>query len=67
MFPSCHFVDCMDIHSKQITSLPHTCGVYIYKNKSGVIIYVGKAIDIQKRVKQYFINSFQLSKKTKQR
>jgi len=56
----------MDIHSKQITSLPHTCGVYIYKNKSGVIIYVGKAIDIQKRVKQYFINSFQLSKKTNQ-
>ncbi|EKD67069.1 MAG: Excinuclease ABC subunit C [uncultured bacterium] len=58
--------DRMDIHSKNITTLPHTCGVYLYKNKNGVIIYVGKAIDIQKRVKQYFVHSSQLSSKTNQ-
>lgn len=56
----------MDIHSKKITSLPHTSGVYLYKNNEGVVIYVGKAIDIQKRVKQYFEKSTQLSVKTKQ-
>ncbi len=56
----------MDIHSKIITSLPHTCGVYLYKDSHGVIIYVGKAIDIQKRVKQYFVHSSQLSPKTNQ-
>lgn len=56
----------MDIHSKNITSLPHTSGVYRYKNSEGVVIYVGKAIDIQKRVRQYFEKSAQLSVKTKQ-
>ncbi len=59
-------IDCMDIHSKTIASLPHTCGVYLYKDSHGVIIYVGKAIDIQKRVKQYFVHSSQLSPKTNQ-
>lgn len=56
----------MDIRAKQITSLPHTSGVYLYKDIHGAIIYVGKAIDIQKRVKQYFVNSLQLSAKTNQ-
>lgn len=56
----------MDIHSKEITTLPHTSGVYLYKDTYGVILYVGKAIDIQKRVRQYFEKSAQLSPKTKQ-
>src|SRR3990167_5202849 len=34
--------------------IPHSPGVYIYKNSSGKIIYVGKAIDLYHRVSSYF-------------
>jgi len=66
MYCACPSTHIMDIHSKSITSLPHNSGVYLYRNNQGVIIYVGKAIDIQKRVRQYFEHSAQLSIKTKQ-
>ncbi len=36
------------------SKIPHKPGVYIYKNKSGKIIYVGKAIDLYHRVTSYF-------------
>lgn len=39
---------------KQARALPHKPGVYIYRNRDNVIIYVGKAIDLQRRVRQYF-------------
>lgn len=38
----------------KINSLPIKPGVYLYKNKAGDIIYVGKAVVLRKRVKQYF-------------
>ncbi len=38
----------------KIQSLPLTSGVYLMKNQSGQIIYVGKAISIRKRVQSYF-------------
>lgn len=38
----------------KIASLPKKPGVYIYKNKSGEIIYIGKAKNLNSRVKQYF-------------
>lgn len=34
--------------------LPDKPGVYLYKDKFGEIIYVGKAISLRKRVRQYF-------------
>lgn len=43
----------MDIKEK-IKTLPTNSGCYIYKNKFGKIIYVGKAINIRNRVKSYF-------------
>src|SRR6266542_4420318 len=37
--------------------IPHKPGVYVYKNKSGRVIYVGKAIDLYHRVASYFVAS----------
>lgn len=34
--------------------IPHKPGVYIYKNKNGIVIYVGKALDLYHRVASYF-------------
>ena len=41
----------------RINILPHQPGVYIMRDKSGVIIYVGKAKNLSDRVKQYFQES----------
>jgi excinuclease ABC subunit C len=37
-----------------LASLPHAPGCYLFFDKGGVIIYVGKAKDIRKRVRSYF-------------
>jgi len=39
---------------EKIRTLPHKPGVYLFKDKLNRIIYVGKAIDLHKRVSQYF-------------
>lgn len=42
---------------ERLKSLPEMPGVYLMKDKSDEIIYVGKAINLKKRVSQYFNNS----------
>ena len=39
---------------KELKKLPDKPGVYIMKDKDDHIIYVGKAISLRKRVRQYF-------------
>ena len=39
---------------EQIQNLPDKPGVYIMKDENEKIIYVGKAISLKKRVRQYF-------------
>lgn len=39
---------------KKIKNLPKLPGVYLFKNKSDKIIYIGKAKSLQNRVKSYF-------------
>ncbi len=36
------------------SKIPHKSGVYIYKDSKGLILYVGKAIDLYSRVASYF-------------
>jgi excinuclease ABC subunit C len=49
---------------KTISSLPEEPGIYQYFDKSGQIIYVGKAKNIKKRVSSYF-NKTQENNKTR--
>jgi excinuclease ABC subunit C len=37
-----------------LSRIPHSPGVYVYRDVHGVILYIGKAIDLYKRVHQYF-------------
>ena len=39
---------------EQLKNLPDSPGVYLHKDAFGQIIYVGKAISLKKRVRQYF-------------
>jgi excinuclease ABC subunit C len=47
-----------------IKTLPQKPGVYIYKDSQKKIIYIGKAINLKKRVSQYFQNEQALGYKT---
>ena len=49
----------------ELQNLPSTPGCYIYRNLAGEIIYVGKAINLKKRVSQYFQRDDALGPKTK--
>jgi excinuclease ABC subunit C len=39
---------------KKLENLPGAPGVYLMKNRAGKVIYVGKAVDLKKRVGSYF-------------
>ena len=42
---------------KKISALPHKPGVYLHRDRFGTVIYVGKALNLRKRVGQYFQSS----------
>lgn len=50
---------------KDLPVLPQTPGVYIYRNSSNEIIYIGKAVNLSKRIKQYFQKDDAIGSKTK--
>jgi len=45
---------------KKLGTVPHKPGVYLHKDRFGTVIYVGKALDLRKRVNQYFQSSRRL-------
>lgn len=49
----------------KLKDLPYKPGVYFHKDKSGEIIYIGKASILKNRVRQYFQNSRLMDVKTK--
>lgn len=55
----------MEELQKLVRSIPHNPGVYKFFNSQKVLIYVGKAKDLRKRVSSYFTRSTQHSRKTK--
>ena len=45
---------------KKLNAVPHKPGVYLHKDRFGTVIYVGKALNLRKRVSQYFQSSRRL-------
>jgi excinuclease ABC subunit C len=50
---------------QKLANLPTQSGCYIYKDKDGTIIYIGKAINLRNRVRSYFQKSANHTPKTK--
>lgn len=46
-----------NISLETIHAIPEACGVYYFYNEAGDVIYVGKSINIQKRVAEHFANT----------
>lgn len=53
----------MDIKEK-INTFPKSPGIYLMKDKDGKVIYVGKSKKLKERIKSYFVNSKNHSRKT---
>ncbi|NVO84442.1 exonuclease domain-containing protein [Hymenobacter terrestris] len=43
-----------NITPQHVAALPHEAGVYYFHNEAGEVIYVGKSINIYKRIQQHF-------------
>lgn len=51
--------------NEELKKLPTCPGVYMHKDRLGTVIYVGKAINLRNRIRQYFRNSSQHSPKVR--
>ena len=55
----------MNFLASKLKNLPETSGVYLMKDVSGNVIYVGKAINLKRRVSSYFQSNKSHNQKTK--
>nr|CAA9228403.1 Excinuclease ABC subunit C [uncultured Armatimonadetes bacterium] len=51
--------------AQKLENLPTNPGCYLYKDKEGTILYVGKAVNLRNRVRSYFHKSADHSPKTR--
>ncbi len=49
----------------KIANFPHLPGIYMFKNATGTVIYVGKARDLRKRIANYFRKTGMVNIKTR--
>lgn len=54
----------METLQEALKHLPQSPGVYVYRDKTGTVIYVGKAVNLRRRVKQYFSGREAIGEKT---
>ncbi|MDD3114276.1 MAG: excinuclease ABC subunit UvrC [Anaerovibrio sp.] len=54
-----------EIIAEKLQLLPERSGVYLMKDEKGIIIYVGKAVILKNRVRQYFQQNHQHSPKVR--
>lgn len=54
-----------NLESEQVKSLPEAPGVYYFLNQKNQIVYIGKSLNIKKRVKSHFQFKSSTSKKPK--
>jgi DNA polymerase III subunit epsilon len=47
----------MNVAVEEIEALPYCPGVYYFKDKTGKVVYVGKAVNLKYRVKSHFTNN----------
>ena len=47
----------MKAFQEELKKLPERPGVYLMHGEDGEVLYVGKAINLKKRVKQYFVKT----------
>ena len=50
---------------ENLKKLPDSPGVYMHKDKLGNVIYVGKAVSLKNRVRQYFQSSRHMDPKVR--
>lgn len=50
--------------AEKVRGFPHTPGVYLMKNASGVVIYIGKAKNLRNRAGSYFLKAAQQEERT---
>ncbi|MEM6376936.1 MAG: exonuclease domain-containing protein [Bacteroidota bacterium] len=55
-----------NLNLEKIHALPETCGVYYFHNQRGEVVYVGKSINIKKRVAEHFAKKTEKARKLQQ-
>src|SRR3989338_2993728 len=57
----------MNVLAKKLAKIPHSPGIYLFKDKSGGVIYVGKSGNLKNRVRSYFSSNVKFFNAAKQK
>ncbi len=51
---------------ERLLQLPEACGVYYFHGKAGEVLYVGKSLNIRKRIAEHFANKTEKTRKLRE-